>query len=320
MEYSYHYKKELPIESSWEDLVNCDIFISAFNLSQRVKIIYDKINIKNKYWLIFPEYQYEEDELPEEEKFICSNGQEGEQIISFFNYINKNLSELSITIDITGFMRPQLAFLLKYLHMSEVKKLDLIYSEPERYFKKEDTSFSDGNVIEIRQIAGFEGVHSRDTSNDLLIIGSGYDHSLIKSVCSHKEHAKIKQLLGFPSLRPDMYQENIIKAAMASDSIEPESLNKPLFAPANNPFITAEVLSDTVKYLNKNNMPGDIDGFSNLYLCPLSTKPHTVGFVLFFLKELKDKPVSIIYPFFEKYDKETSIGVNKVWMYSVEFD
>jgi len=321
MDYSFYYKKELPIDSDWKGLTTEGLFISAYNSSDRVKIVFDKIKSDEKHWLIFPEYKYHIDELPKENFFICpQEGNEGEQIVSFFDSINKELADIPITIDITGFMRPQLAFLLKFLHMNKVLKIDLLYSEPTQYSNKEKTSFSDGNVHEVRQVAGFEGVHSRDTSNDLLIIGSGYDHNLIKSICNQKEHAKIKQLIGFPSLRPDMYQENLIKAALASDGIVPDALAKPLFAPANDPFIAAEVLSNTIEYLDKKNALKPSKGYSNLYLCPLSTKPHTVGFILFFLKELQDKPVSLIYPFFNRYEQKTSHGINRVWLYTVEFD
>lgn len=314
MDYSIFYRKELPVSEAWDSHQSHDIFISAFNSSERVSTVFDKKISKEKYWLIFPEYKYQKNELPAEHAFICNGDSEAEQISSFFNEVEMNYQSVKICIDITGFMRPQLAFLLKFLYIKKVKKFELIYSEPGQYRDKEDTNFSGGNVSEVRQIMGFEGSHSKDNRHDQLIISSGYDHHLIKSVCNHKEHAVITQIIGFPSLRPDMYQENILKTVSASDVLGSEALRKPVFAPANDPFITANVLSHTIKNIEENST-----GFSNLYLCPLSTKPQTVGFILCYLKELQNKPVSIIYPFFTEYERETSTGVSKIWIYTVEF-
>lgn len=313
MEYSFSYKRELPVDESWN--TSHDVFISAFNASERVRKVFDKANAPRKFWLVFPEYQYQPAELPTD-AFICQGNSEGEQILSFFRNISIELENCKLCVDITGFMRPQLAFLLKFLHQKNIKKFDLIYSEPLHYLDKEKTKFSDGNVQEVRQIMGFEGNHHIKHADELLIIGSGYDHHLIKSVCNHKEHAEISQIIGFPSLLPDMYQENLLKIALASDALGPDASKKTIFAPANDPFITAEVLSETVKaFLSKVKTAKNI----NIYLCPLSTKPQTVGFVLFYLKELQHAQASMIYPFFTKYERETSTGLNKIWLYTVEF-
>jgi hypothetical protein len=323
MDYSIFYRKELPIDSDWGLYNSHDIFISAFNSSERVKFVFNKDSSNEKYWLIFPEYKYDPHELPEESEsikvIICEGADEAEQLYSFLENVLAGLNRKNICIDITGFMRPQLAFLLKYLHTYNVHKFDLIYSEPDQYSDKEATSFSGGDVLNVRQVLGFEGNHSQDTSYDQLIIGSGYDYQLIKSVCHHKEHATHTQVIGFPSLRPDMYQENILKTVSASNLLSPNALSKPVFAPANDPFITANVLSKTIKKIEDKCKNENSIGISNLYLCPLSTKPQTVGFILCFLKELQNKPVSIIYPFFTQYERETSIGISKVWKYTIEF-
>jgi hypothetical protein len=319
MDYSFSYKTELPIEDDWDDNVTHDIFVSAFNSSDRVAKVFNKAVAGEKYWLIFPEYRYEESEVPKNCSFICEGESEGDQIISFFKHVEIDFENSTMCIDITGFMRPQLAFLMKYLFLKGVKKIDFIYSEPVQYSSKENTSFSGGSISEVRQIIGFEGVHSNDTRNDLLVIGSGYDYHLIKSVCNHKENARTVLLLGFPSLRPDMYQENILKTALASDELGAEAMRNPIFAPANDPFVTAEVLSENIQVIDEQLKAKADQGITNIYLCSLATKPQTVGFILYYLKELRDKNVSIIYPFFASYGRETSTGISKIWMYTVEF-
>ncbi len=59
-----------------------------------------------------------------------------------------------------------------------------------------------------------------DISNDMLIVGSGYEDHLIKHVAEDKAKARKLQLIGFPSLRADMYQENVIRVQRAEESCQ----------------------------------------------------------------------------------------------------
>lgn len=302
--------KEVYDKDELHELQGYDLFLSAYNQSERVTTVFNNVTAHEKKWIVFPEYGYAEDECPTEDIIFAKTGSEGEQVSEILNAYITHLKNKALLIDITGFMRPQLSFLILYLYKNGINKFDLLYTEPEHYRKKENTDFSDGHVIDVKQIDGFEGSHSRNTQSDILIIGSGYDYNLIKSVCTNKTHAKEKiQLLGFPSLRPDMYQENILKASNAIEELGNSAFESPLLAPANDPFITAAVLSRKLE---------EIGDYTNLYLCSLATKPQAVGFTLFYIKELLDKPASLIFPYFSSYDKETSIGINKAWKYTVE--
>lgn len=211
-------------------------------------------------------------------------------------------------------MRPHLLFLTLYLHNRGVKRFDVIYSEPQRYSKKENTKFSEG-AIQIRQNDGFAGVNSTSTSGDFLIIGSGYDDRLIKAIANEKDKADKVQIFGLPSLRADMYQENVLKADLAAEAIGVNKFfpTESFFAPANDPFVTASVLSEIV---NLRKQQGHI---ANLYLSPLATKPQALGFCLFYIGECIGKNVSILFPVSKKYLKETSTGLQRVWRYTIEF-
>lgn len=178
-------------------------------------------------------------------------------------------------IDTTGFVRPQLLFLLKYLYNSSISKVDFLYSEPAHYTKKEETVFALGGIKEVRQVHGYEGVHALDVSNNLLVIGAGYDSMLIRSVAESKGNARKMQILGLPSLRADMYQENVLRANKAEESL---GNCETIFAPANDPFITADVLKEAVLRSHS------LKPITNLYLCPLATKAQVLGFGLFYLK------------------------------------
>jgi hypothetical protein len=315
MDYSIYYKEEVYSNENWTCGYQYDVFLSAFNASERVKKIHGLIGAQNKYWLMFPEYQFSEDDIKDlPNKIDCSGDYEGEQILKLFDELKDiDWKAIKLSIDITGFPRAQLAFLVKHLKYTKVSNVEMYYGEPMRYADKEETKFSDGNLIAPpRQINGFEGIHDRDQSNDLIVVGAGYDNHLIEGVVSAKPNATSKLLIGFPSLRPDMYQENIYRASLAQNSITAHAFDNPIFAPANDPFITAQVLRDELEKINS------IKKISNLYLCPLATKTQTLGFILYYLNELEDTNCSMIFPFFSSYEKETTIGLYKVWRYEIQ--
>lgn len=300
-----------------EDLRNeksYDLFISAYNDSERVRKVFDIIPAQTKHWILLPEYNYSEAEGPSDSKsFRYESGvTEADVIVDYLNTLG-DISKLRLCVDTTGFMRPHLIFLLRYFVIKDVKLFDAIYSDPIAYAKKEKTTFTKTLVESVRQVAGCEGQHDPDTSNDVLIIGSGYDHQLIASVAESKANSRKIQVFGFPSLQPDMYQENLLRAYRAQESIGGKSFTESqvLFAPANDPFVTASVVQE---YVNLENSRKRI---TNLYLSPLATKAQTLGFALYFVWECLNKPVSIIFPFCKEYSRETSLGVARVWKYTI---
>jgi len=180
------------------------------------------------------------------------------------------------------------------------------------YARREKTEFST-DVREVRQVAGCEGSHIPDNSRDVLIIGAGYEDGLVAAVAESKAKADKVQLYGFPSLKADMYQENILCALRAE-----ESLGAPVreascthFAPANDPFVTASELSSIVSARRQR-------GMSNLYLCPLSTKAHVLGFAIFYVCECMNGPVSMLFPFEVRCSPSAATGLARIWKYSVE--
>jgi hypothetical protein len=289
----------------------CDIFISCFNDSERVRSLYSSILAEEKIWIIIPEYKYEKTEYPKEFYLYDDSSNEADLIINTIGKCMKNMNEKKICIDITGFMRPQIIFLINYLYVNNIRRFDLFYSEPSSYSKKSETSFALSDVEEVRQIASYEGYHNISTDNDVLILGVGYDHELMSRVILTKDKAHLIVLFGLPSLSADMYQESILRFQRVSALSTRISNDNTFFASANDPFVTAGVLSTIYKQLASR---GNI---SNLYLCPLATKPQALGFSLFYLNELKEKPASIIFPFSPLYSKETSKGIGRIWLYPI---
>lgn len=316
-EVSYLVDAKQKVES-FDAVGKFDLFISAFNHSERVRHVFDKVHANKKHWWILPEYDYSDqdlneisgdvsrvDGLPENEAELVLNGVKASGLAE--------PSGLSVCIDITGFMRHHIFLLLKYFESVRAKSLSMIYSEPERYSRGADTSFSLADIQDVRQVSGFEGVHVPDTSRDVLLLGVGYDHDLMGQAIRYKEGARLLQLLSLPSLTADMYQESLVRV----DKVDTEHLDPPgsteQFSSANDPFLIAASASRLYHREVGNG------GISNFYLCPLATKPQALGFGLFYLRELTGTPSSVIFPFPRNYSKATSRGVGRIWLYPIVF-
>lgn len=325
IDYSIFYKKKFNNVAELKAAKKYNLFISAYNDSTRVKSVFEEVDSMEKHWLSFPEYQYDAKELPVVDgsivKIFCFDQslKEGEIVRNYVQQSAINFSTVGrVCIDITGFIRPHLIFLVRYFFSISVREVDFIYTDPIRYKKKEQTDFS-FDYIDVRQVDGCQGTHNPDTNNDILIIGSGYDHLRITDVSKSKNNSKKIQLFGFPSLQPDMYQENILKAYKAEEETSNGretfiDQDKTLFAPANDPFVTANIIKE---YLQKENKQKTI---TNVYLCPLSTKAQTLGVAIFYITQCLDEPASIIFPFCSRYSRETTEGISKIWRYTVEFE
>jgi hypothetical protein len=109
-----------------------------------------------------------------------------------------------------------------------------------------------------------------------------------------------------------MYQQNARRTQQASDAIGESTAGK-FFAPANDPFVTASILSEIVRK-QETTVP-----ITNLYLAPLATKAQALGFALFYLAEREGTSTSIIFPFSRTYSRDTAIGISRVWRYTLEF-
>jgi hypothetical protein len=313
-DFSLYYKRELPLHGPWPASNSWDIFVSAFNSSERVRHVYDLAVAGAKHWVVFPEYAYEASELPSDEvHFSHPSREESDFVLAFVRSLGSSLESKSICIDITGFMRPHLMFLAAMLKHLGIRKFDVIYSEPGQYKDKENTKFSDGPVKRVRPVNGFEGSLNSATTNDVLILGVGYDHELLKQVAEYKDYATIVPLFGFPSLRPDMYQESILRASKAGDIVFSRNWeHNHHFAPASDPFAAATALQEILAIQRMKSPP------TNVFLSPLATKPQALGFALYFLMEDHLEPMSILFPFSERYQRETSKGIARIWMFTIE--
>lgn len=306
MDFTKFYKCSFDPEAEFE-CPEYDLFISAYDECERTRIPYNKIKARKKLWMLFPQYRYKSSN-PQEEFYYSQNKRESEYFKDFFNMFGRdNLCKMSICVDSTGFLRPHLIFLLGYFNFIGLKQLDVLYTEPGRYSKADETDFSI-SIDVVRTIEGFSNNPiTSDEMNEALIVCSGYDEQLFSAVATYKSNCKYKyHIIGFPSLQLDMYQESMLRFYKVKETV---GNSERRFAPAFDPFVTAQAIDNIVK---------DIPNATNIYLSPLSTKPQTLGMVLYYLYHRHDKAVSILFPFSMVYTSGHTEGVKRTWRYTVE--
>lgn len=285
-----------------------DRFISAFTLADRVQALASAIQSRQKHLLAFAEYRFLKSELTRDSIEMP----EGNESTVIDNYLAAYPLEpgTRIAVDITGFLRPQLLFLLKRLYEYGLSTVDFFYTEPQAYNAGSRTVFSYGRIDNVRQVAGFAGSHTSTLSAEMLIVGCGYDTRLIRAVAHDKLRARKVRVFPFPALQPHMYQENRLQVHSCQEDFDP--YEDQVFAPAYDPFATAMALERFI-----GTYTGEI---SDLFFCPLATKAQVVGFGLFYLDHIASFPAaSIVFPVASEYSKGTGQGLAEVWRYRFKY-
>jgi hypothetical protein len=208
--FDYFYRDEftldMPCPKQW------DVFLSAWDGSERVQRIFLHVVATNKFWIFHPEYRISANELPNGQHVDAEGGEAAsmQHVVAHVQALG-DITRMRLCIDITGMLRPQIAILVKLLKHKGVVQFDALYSQPANYTHRERTRFSSGEVSDVREITGFEGVNTPG-AHDVLIVAPGFDEVLLREVFSHKASASRYQLFGLPSLQADMYQQNILQA------------------------------------------------------------------------------------------------------------
>jgi hypothetical protein len=311
-DYTINYRQQVLAEEIAEMSKDWSLFISAFNTSDRVTKVFEACHAREKHWIVHPEYAFGAEVLPES-CFCPQSRNEAEFWTEYREQSAVDFSAGVVCVDATGFMRPHLAFLMAMLFDVPMSQFLMVYSDPVRYVKQEKTEFTKGPVSEVRQISGFEGVHVPTTEgDDLVIIGAGFDDELIRRVAEDRDNARKVQMFGLPPLESDMYQQNVYRAEAAAEAVGAFADRDTLFAPASDPFVTAQVLHEKVER-ERAKAP-----VANLYLSSLGTKPQMLGFTLYYLNECRGKAASLIFPYAEFYSQETTQGLARTWLYTME--
>jgi len=288
-----------------------DVLISAYNQEERVHEVYRSVVAHRKIWALLPDYELSIQRLPAEVEVL--SGDDEAAIVENLLVRARVKEGDRVCIDSTGVLRQYLVVLVRALQLRGITTFDVLYSEPSRYGEKESTEFSGSELVDVRQVHGFEGSHSTETSRDLLVIGAGYEHRLVGAVSDEKNHASKRLIYAFPSFRADMYQESALAMYSAYESVGRGAQLGPHFAPAYDPFVAAETIRQVHHEVAK--QQGSI---SNLYLAPLSTKPIAIGFALYYIFECVGTSASIIHPFMRSYANRAAYGISRIWLYRLE--
>lgn len=313
VDYSIFFRRPVCVDRISRELPLFDIFASAYNSSDRVGRVFSEVRARQKIWLMHPEYCYRALEEPIGfPKVLPLQTDEVNQVNALLAQMG-SLDGKSICVDITGMMRHVLMFLVAKLAHIGVREFTALYSEPVAYAKQEDTTFSTTTSGLPRPVRGMGG-SPHSLGRDYLIIAVGYDHRLINEVASHKDSSTVYPVFGFPSLSPDMYQQSALRASQSGDiAFEREWVSNRRFAPANDPFSTATILSDIVREIDRKGDP------ANVYISPLSTKAQALGFSVFWQLEGRFRDATImLMPECLTYSRETSVGMKRLWTYTVE--
>lgn len=316
MNYDYSYFARTRRNPSELDDLQFDILISAYNRSERVRSVWRDVNAEKRIWINHSQYGFERSEFTDGDAVVDCDSADGE-LATWLRLVNSGeLAALprdaAIGVDITGMMRPYVATMPLAFAVAGFKTITAIYSDPSAYVSGVGTEFSKGPVLSVAPMNGFEGQHNASfVQKDLVIIGAGYDDQLIAAVAEAKRAAEHVVLVGLPSLQPHMYQESILKLHKASESINSYSRREHLFSPANDPFVTAGVISD---YLASRGDKGDL----NVYLSPTGPKTQVLGFAWYYLCEAVGGPISLIFPYSAGYSQETSTGISRTQTFELE--
>ncbi len=309
MDFSYFKKTRFDNVADLVNLPKYDCLLSTYVESDRVLEPSKCIPCKERWWVLEDD---NEGGVPIENALTFRITEDSDGGIAK-KLVDKGYR--SLCVDMTGFVIPQLLVLLRFLQINGLLSFDVIYTEPNQYKEGEETQFTEAPIY-VKQILGYAGMHTSDMSNDYLVVAAGYDHSRIIEVATEKKSAKKVLLFGFPPCSPGMFQENILRAFHAEPAVGMycfKNMDLNIFAPANDPFSTAQALKEYVDKVQHSK-----GKFTNLYLSPLSSKPQALGMALYYIwEEGLEKEWSIIYPFCNKYIHDTTSGISRIWCYEI---
>lgn len=309
--YDYFYRHRLDVSGGWTG--HWDLFLSSWDNSDRVRFVHGNVSATRKDWLVHPQYRLCSDSLPLGGIELATS--EDEAISVYLDRLEAEgilLKDTKLCVDITGMIRPHLMFLVKMLRARGVRRFDAIYAEPISYADRENTRFNDRDVLQTREVIGFQGLNTSSATREVLVVAPGFDDFSLKEVMSDKEGATLVEIFGLPSLKADMYQLNVLKAHSNAPR-RGRGLHSRRFASAADPFAVANELSQVRDQL-------ELERPNRFYFAPLSTKAQALGFALFYMAECENTPASIIYPYTASYVPGTGSGVSGAWRYVIDFD
>lgn len=207
-----------------------------------------------------------------------------------------------IGVDMTLFTRPLLFWLLKYLGLTlGGPAISVYYTEPESYRYAAgtfDTYQATMGPLEVREVPGFPGrPHSSDAGNLTVLLG--FDGQLAAAISDDVAPRETIVVNGFPG-----YFQKYKDVSLVNNERLVSGAGKLLYAPADNPFETYNLLEDI-----RREVPDAL-----MTLAPLGTKPMALGGCLF---AIDNDDVRVVYARPREYVSRTSWSSWQTWRYDV---
>ncbi len=219
--------------------------------------------------------------------------------------ISENFSENEIIyVDISSMNFWEISDILFFLlKIVSVKKVRILYTEPGLYhYENDDISHYEHEIFQVSTNYPRNYFSTKTTEEEILVSMIGFEKNVNKMMKDNFEVSEYYSINGFPSFYPkakDISQANNFDFL---GEIEPSNRYS---AEAVNPFITFNTLLD----INK----ASKGAFMNI--CPLSTKPMSVGACLYALKY--PTKTRIVYPYEESVTTKSD-GIGKTYCYTIE--
>jgi len=218
-----------------------------------------------------------------------------------------------VGLDITSLMRGNLIEMVDEMFAHGVQTVRCFYAEPIRYEEDEETKFARKMSHLALPVRGFANPRLSDTrSNDLLIVGVGYDKRQLRVVLDTFRGERVF-VYGLPALQPGMYQESVLRAEDdgATGFLRPD-VSARRFAAAHDPYDFADQIVEITQQHE------DVHGRDfNLLMCPLGPKPQALGCALFFKAVWDDRPGGIYLPEILSYSRTHAEGLSNIWQFDL---
>ena len=124
MDYTVFYKTRLDPQDL-EMGEEYDFFFSGYDACERTERIFASIPSKDKRWIVFPHYQLE----VEGELFYQSPHFKEDEFFADLFDVDQVAANSHVCVDITGFIRPHLIFLIRLLQRIGLQKIDFLFLE-----------------------------------------------------------------------------------------------------------------------------------------------------------------------------------------------
>lgn len=237
-------------------------------------------------------------------KIDCSTHEKGCSMRNFVDAM-RGLVTKTIGIDISVLTKPYLfAILYAVKEKLGVSNLDVFYTEPDAYVRKEkgEYTFTSGPFLNV-EMPGYPGEEVTDNEK-LLIILLGFGGDASRFIQSDIEPRVTIPVNGFPSFLLHYKDVSLFqnRRLLGNRSTRTELC----FSPASDPFETYNTL-DEICRSNK--------GFA-VTAAPLGPKPMALGLAMYAL----DHPeVRVVEALPQEYSNITSLRHGRTWVYRLSF-